>query len=90
MGTRMKTTIELSDVLFTNAKKLAQRNNVTMRSLIEEGLRKVIAESSQEKRTSFTLKDARVRGGTMLIKDPKQWLEMDQAHIVSRVSVKKK
>jgi hypothetical protein len=70
--------------------KLSFVSEFYLRSLIEEGLRKVIAESLQEKRTSFTLKDARVRGGTMLIKDPKQWLEMDQAYVVSRVSVKKK
>ena len=42
----MKTTIEISDGLLARAKQLAQDQGVTLRSLTEEGLRKVIEERS--------------------------------------------
>ena len=40
----MKTTLEISDSLLARAKQLAREQNVTLRSLAEEGLRKVIEE----------------------------------------------
>jgi hypothetical protein len=40
----MKTTLDISDSLLTRAKQLAREQNVTLRSLAEEGLRKVIEE----------------------------------------------
>ena len=40
----MKTTIEISDSILAQAKQLARDQNVTLRSLAEEGLRKVIEE----------------------------------------------
>ncbi len=40
----MKTTIEISDSILMQAKQLAREQNVTLRSLAEEGLRKVIEE----------------------------------------------
>ncbi len=40
----VKTTIEISDSLLARAKQLARDQNVTLRSLAEEGLRKVIEE----------------------------------------------
>ena len=42
----MKTTIEISDSILAQAKRLAREQNVTLRSLTEEGLRKVIEERS--------------------------------------------
>ena len=42
----MKTTIEISDRLLMKAKRLACERGATLRSLTEEGLRKVIEESS--------------------------------------------
>ena len=42
----MKTTIEISDSILSKAKQLAREQNVTLRSLTEEGLRKVIEERS--------------------------------------------
>ena len=42
----MKTTIEISDRLLMKAKRLASKRGVTLRSLTEEGLRKVVEESS--------------------------------------------
>ncbi len=43
----MKTTIEISDRLLMKAKRLANKRGVTLRSLTEEGLRKVVEESSK-------------------------------------------
>lgn len=40
----MKTTLELSDSILAKAKRLAREQHVTLRSLAEEGLRKVIEE----------------------------------------------
>lgn len=45
----MKTTLEISDSLLTRAKQLAREQKVTLRSLAEEGLRKVIEERSRRK-----------------------------------------
>ena len=45
----MKTTIEISDSLLLRAKQLAKEQNLTLRSLTEEGLRKVIEERSSRK-----------------------------------------
>lgn len=42
----MKTTIDISDSILLEAKQLAREQNVTLRSLTEEGLRKVIEERS--------------------------------------------
>ena len=45
----MKTTLEISDSILTQAKQLARDQNVTLRSLAEEGLRKVIEERTARK-----------------------------------------
>ena len=45
----MKTTLEISDSILIKAKELARDQNVTLRSLAEEGLRKVIEERSARK-----------------------------------------
>ncbi len=38
MGTHIKTTIEIADELLTRAKRLAHKENLTLRELMEEGL----------------------------------------------------
>ena len=43
--TVMKTTIEISDPLLREARKLAEREGVTLRALVERGLRRVVAET---------------------------------------------
>jgi hypothetical protein len=40
----MKTTVEIPDSLLGEARKLAARENTTVRALIEEGLRRVLTE----------------------------------------------
>ena len=57
----MKTSVEISNPLFEEARKLAAENGVSMRSLIEQGLRKVLDEQRQS-RHSFELRDERVDG----------------------------
>jgi hypothetical protein len=57
----MKTSVEISNPLFEEARKLAAENGVSMRSLIEQGLRKVLAEQRQNQ-NSFQLRDQRVDG----------------------------
>lgn len=47
----MKTTIEISDRIIERAKQLAVEQHETLRSLAEEGLRKVIEERTSRKRT---------------------------------------
>ena len=57
----MKTTVEIPDVLLGEARKIAARQQTTLRVLIIEGLRRMIAE---RKRTeAFRLRKATVVGG---------------------------
>jgi hypothetical protein len=56
----MKTTIEISDTLLLKAKRLARKQGVTLRSLTEEGLTKVIEERS--KRKGFKVRAVTFRG----------------------------
>lgn len=42
MGTHMKTTLDISDELFLRAKQVAADRGVTLRSLVEAGLRTVL------------------------------------------------
>lgn len=60
MATLMKTTIELPDPLFKQARQFAQAHRMTMKALIEQGLRKAMAEAKEE--TPFKLRDGSVGG----------------------------
>ena len=60
MGTHMKTTIEIATPVLEDAKRLARQEGVTLRVLVEEGLRSIVAGRSG--REPFKLKDASVRG----------------------------
>lgn len=60
MGAHMKTTIEVSDALMEQARRLAAREHTTLRALVEEGLRKVLAEKRQA--APFRLRRASFKG----------------------------
>lgn len=57
----MKTTVEISDALLGEAKKIAASEDVTLRTLVEQGLRQVIAQRKQ-RRGPFRLRKASFKG----------------------------
>lgn len=56
----MKTTVEITDALLDEAKRVASRESSTLRELIEEGLRRSLDERKRKK--SFKLRRASFRG----------------------------
>ncbi len=56
----MKTTVEIADPLLRDARKLATSQGVTLRTLIERGLHRVLAEARPA--TPFKLRRASFRG----------------------------
>lgn len=81
----MKSTIELSDALFHSAKVLASKSQTTMRALVEEGLRRVLNDARTNAKLAFKLKDASVRGGEMLISDPRKQQHLEDDHLSSNL-----
>jgi hypothetical protein len=60
MGAHMKTTIEIADPILSQARKLAAREGVTLKALVELGLRRVIAEKKSG--GAFKLRRASFKG----------------------------
>jgi len=56
----MKTTIEISDALLEEAKRMAARDDTTLKRLVEQGLRQVIAQ--RKRRAAFRLRKATFKG----------------------------
>ena len=56
----MKTTVEVPDSLLRQAKQVAVRERTTVKALIEQGLRLVVAE--RKRGAGFTLRKAAFRG----------------------------
>jgi hypothetical protein len=56
----MKTTVTISDSLLDDVRKLAAREGVTLRTLVERGLRRVVAESKLK--APFKLRRASFKG----------------------------
>lgn len=56
----MKTTIEISDPLLREARKVAAREGVTLRALVERGLRRVVIETKPG--APFKLRRASFKG----------------------------
>jgi hypothetical protein len=52
----MKTTVEIADALLREARKLAAREGTTLRALIDEGLRRVLAEKKRTSKSRFRLR----------------------------------
>ena len=60
MGTRMKTTLDVSDPVLQAAKTLAARQGTTLRAVVEEALRVLLARKGTER--SVRLRDASFKG----------------------------
>jgi hypothetical protein len=56
----MKTTVEIPDSLFEEARKVAHRDRTTLKVLVEEGLRKIITD--RKRRKSFRLRKVTFKG----------------------------
>lgn len=56
----VKTTLEISDPLLREARKIATREQTTLRELVEQGLRRVVAERRQQ--APFKLRRATFKG----------------------------
>ena len=67
--THMKTTIELADDLLARTKRIARREGVTLRSLVEEGLRLAIQSRERRARLPFRLKTFHGDGLTTEFRD---------------------
>ena len=56
----MKITVDVSDPLLAHARRLARHRGVTLRTVVEEGLRAIV--SGQEAPSGYTLPDCAVGG----------------------------
>jgi CRISPR/Cas system-associated protein Csm6 len=56
----MKTTVQIPDSIFEEARKIAQHEKTTMKALIQEGLRRIISE--RKRRGLFKLRKATFKG----------------------------
>lgn len=84
MVTHMKTTIEVSDALFITAKNFARERQTSLRALVEEGLRRVLSEATNQVKPAFKLQDARVHGQEVLLPNPRDWQQLEEEHVLSR------
>ena len=56
----MKTTVEVSDTLLREVRELAAREGVTLRTLVERGLHRIVAETKDS--APFKLRRASFKG----------------------------
>jgi hypothetical protein len=61
MVTHMKTTIDIADPLLETAKRVAAREGVTLRTLVEQGLRHVL-QTRKAGNAPFRLRPASFKG----------------------------
>ena len=61
----MRTTIRLSDDLLRKVRKKAAEEGRTLTSLVEEGLKTVLIERKQERRSRVRLPISKASGGTL-------------------------
>ena len=57
----MKTTLDISDPLLNEARKIAARENTTLRALVEQGLRQVVKERKKPQK-KFKLRKVGFKG----------------------------
>ena len=60
MASNMKTTIDISDALLEEARKIAVKEGTTVKALVEQGLREVV--SAKRRKSRFKLRDASFGG----------------------------
>ncbi len=60
MVSHMKTTIQIPDSLFEEARRMAQREHTTLKALVEQALRRILAE--RKRRGGFRLRKATFKG----------------------------
>jgi Arc/MetJ family transcription regulator len=61
MGTHMKTTVEISDALMAQARRLARERRTTLRAVLESALRREL-EAVSTPRRKFKLRDGSFKG----------------------------
>ena len=57
----MKTTLDISDPLLRDARKIAAREGTTLRALVEQGLRQIVA-AKKKRRPAFRFRQVTFRG----------------------------
>jgi len=68
----MKTTIDIPEPLLAEARKVADREGVTLKALVEQGLRHLLAE--RKHRRAFRLRKASFKGsGLQLGEEESSW-----------------
>ena len=60
MASHMKTTIQIPDSLLQEAQRIAEQENTTLKALVEQGLRRTLAD--RKKRKTFRLRKASFKG----------------------------
>lgn len=82
MVAHMKTTIEIADDLFARARALADNRNLTFRALVEDGLRRLLAEEEAGRPRRVKIKPVVVTGeGFVPEKQGLTWQEiLDEAN----------
>jgi len=73
----VKTTVEITDALLDEAKRVASRESSTLRELIEEGLRRSLDE--RKKKKGFCLRRASFRGKGLQPGVSAEWDQMRAA-----------
>jgi hypothetical protein len=70
----MKTTIDIAEAVLKEAKLIAAREGTTLRSLVEEGLRRVVEDRAK---SGLRLRDASYgSGGGVPGVDPDDWMSI--------------
>ena len=76
----MKTTIDISDALFEQARAQAKARGVTLRALVESGLRLVLAQSKPAPQRfemrDFSFGTPGLPGGLEAHSDPSKWRDI--------------